>query len=1000
MKVIVRSIRHSNLYIKLSFIAILTLTLAFFALSSLSSSASSSPSSSSSAIQHQAAPGKLKFHHHAASSLHHPHPSRFTFLSSIFTWVFSSSKKTKFKGKHDQLALDRPLPPVAKTVPFSYTVQNTTIVDEFAWLKSKQDHAAVMDYVKAENDYMDAVMKPYSHIQKAYYDSLVLHSASSTIPSASPKLSSSSCGSYLPPSITSFWEQGPFIYWIDYPEGNYDISPDHSDLEIKRSRRTPDGGSSLPVYKRRRLPNGADLCTCAGDEEYQSVVAGRKETRTTRNHVAKRARRSRRRSDGESILEFRNEGSKLEREPAFEEVEGDKEAEEGDEPFSEDTIVVDHSEETILSISKLLTRLNIPLESPHFQIGVFEVNPIADHLVAVSFDLKGDEMYRLLVVDVSAFLEGLKVIEVANGTYYSTRWVSEKVKGNKGKKSWRHWVYYNVVDNVYGIPRIIEREGKREVVYTESDISFTTEVDSSHDGQLVYIRILGQETSETLLVSSSHLPHTPPLKTLGRIQTKMYDIASYNSSVHLVRINDHANLDYRVLRLSCVASFSPSYPCPYTLDSLHGAAEIVPHVPGRLIERIEAFVSGFAVIWYRLGAVRRAAIITVWGQPKGMTDIFSPPPSNVFAVFPGTLDDMENRLFRSHGSRCIIYTNSSFLTPPSVYGYHVDTGRTIAIQRQIPSALFGSNEYEERLEWIESVNGTATTLIPVTLLVPRNLPESSPMPFFLRSYGAYGGFQDPSYNTLLFPLLASGIAYAVCHPRGDADNGIGWYLDGKYENKRHTMDDSLACVGAVERLSRGGGVVLLGRSAGGLVAGTAVKWGLFGRYGKGKVKGDARNLEGGRVRGVVAQVPFVDPVGDMIDPLVPWTAFEWYEWGNPLTTPSHLTSMLQYSPYHTLSKSFIPPNVFISSGLNDPRVPFYEPLKFAAKIRSLRSSDPVCGGDRENGLWGAPGGCVDPIVLMRVTGQGHASEGDSNHLQQVAEMYAFVAVTLGVEFGG
>ncbi|KAJ3204067.1 hypothetical protein HDU67_009801, partial [Dinochytrium kinnereticum] len=663
-----------------------------------------------------------------------------------------------------------------------------------------------------ENAYMDEKMKPHRHIHDRFVTRLKhwsssAQTASLPLPPSPPhhhhhhsnknnNNNNSTAHARSPCQIISgdaeFWESGSHLYWIDYHASP--PSTPHPLLD------------TLPIYKRLKLPPDFDPCSCT----------------TTTTTPADNASSS---------------PSQPHTPPA--------------------------SEQVVLDVSTV-----IPPNATYFAIGAFEVSSRDEDLVAVSWDLDGSERFWLHVLDLRD--PGRAPLLVDREAYYSVRWAAE-VEESEGRRGlWgggeteqRHWLYFNVVDREYGIPRIVRRACVRgcstahclpalfsespslakesEIVYIEKDISMTTELESSTDGSFLFLKVVGQVTSEYLLLSSPTTGiHSPPQPLhLSRTPGKMYDIHPSSPTRFHIRINDGDHYNYRVILLDCL----------FGADCVLQPKEVVvvvPHSPDRFIEKIEV-LGEVVIVWGWVRGLRRVFKTSLVGGGDGdgaLLDILQDPPS-LYAIHPSTLNDMDARLHRRPASSCLIYTNSSYLTPPAVYGHDLKTNHTTLLRiSSLPQPP--KDTYTESLRWVESTH-TPNTFIPLSILHPTNPTTPTPTPFLLRSYGAYGGFQPPLYTPSLFPLLESNIAYAVCHPRGDGDNGARWYADGKFERKVNTFLDTRDCVEEVRRLGFGAPVAVWGRSAGGLVAGVAV------------------NEWGGLVKAVVAQVPFVDPVGDLVD---------------------------------------------------------------------------------------------------------------------------------------
>ncbi len=252
--------------------------------------------------------------------------------------------------------------------------------------------------------------------------------------------------------------------------------------------------------------------------------------------------------------------------------------------------------------------------------------------------------------------------------------------------------------------------------------------------------------------------------------------------------------------------------------------------------------------------------------------------------------------------------------------------------------------------------------MPVSIVYPKDFPRDGSGKLYLYAYGAYGYAIPPGFSTSRMSFLDRGMAFAIAHIRGGDDLGQQWYLDGKLDKRENTFNDFVdVAKGLIEHgYTHKGGIAIAGRSAGGELMGAVVNsdpelWGA-----------------------VVADVPFVDVLNTMLDESLPLTPGEWPEWGNPVEDPTAFELIRSYSPYDNVTPQAYPP-MFISGGLNDPRVTYWEPAKWAAKLRATKTDDNV-------------------LVLKTNMGAGHGGKsGRWESLKEAADEMAFVLWQLGVE---
>ncbi|KAJ3081082.1 hypothetical protein HK102_002592 [Quaeritorhiza haematococci] len=905
----------------------------------------------------------------------------------------SASTKRKFNPRrtlHSRAASNKslqarsslPVPPVAKKFSTSTVVQGTAIPDEYAWLRNIKTDPDVQRYIDAENEYTNAMLEETKPLQKQIIDELGEWEGKLGEDETVPEYADD-CGK-LEPGISSFWEEGHYFYWIRYDENLIH-----------------------PIYMRRKIHlSGAPQCRCR-------VPSG-------------------------------------------------------------------SSDEVVLDVNQI-----VPQTAPYLTMGVFEVNPHDETLLAYSIDLKGDEKYTLYFRNITTGVQ-LGPPQAISDTYYSARWS----KGN--------WIYYNVVDPKWGVPRFVYRycavgcgqapqsmsdaanessggannsvgrsngisermqkaefvrQPGEELVYFEDDISLTVEVSSTNDGSFLLIKASGQTTSEVLISRGATADDTIFKPLLTRVSNVQYDV-EHRDGYFFIRSNARGAYNFFVAKVPAAMLMANDRE-PLSVNNIVPGGDvlsIIPHSPSRFVERIEVFVNHL-VVWVWIGGSRQMMVVPLAIVDGGDGGASLPSQSymvpfggldhlkDVYAVFPATLTAMESRLYRRYNTPCLSFSDSSFVRPLTYYNHDMNQRQTYRVGGQRLKDVDASAYKEERL-WAPSyspLNDAAETLetpvrVPISVVYKTDpdsvsspgetaatgkAPLASPRPLLMIAYGAYGSFYDTTFSVEIFPLLERGFVYALCHPRGDKELGSPWYTEGKYEKKENTIWDVRDCMrylveaGYTER----GQIAVIGRSAGGLVAGSVIN-----NYGwvagtsstsattRDTTVTDSNNstnvapanivpttIEDNYASVVIADVPFIDPILDMSDPSVPWVAFEYFEWGDPTKDINIFQTMLRYSPYHNIGREGGDmPSVMVIGGLADPRVPFWEPAKFAAKLREFKRNAP---GRRvgERVLLRGGGGVVGTPLLLRITDEGHyASSTGGQRFQQLAERYAFIIEELDV----
>ncbi len=307
----------------------------------------------------------------------------------------------------------------------------------------------------------------------------------------------------------------------------------------------------------------------------------------------------------------------------------------------------------------------------------------------------------------------------------------------------------------------------------------------------------------------------------------------------------------------------------------------------------------------------------------------------------------------------------SMVTPGTVFDYDVKTGKLTTLKTQeIPSGYDPSLYTTERLT-IQARDGA---MVPVSIVMRKDRAEilkkagiEGPGPLHLYAYGAYGYAIPPGFSTTRLSLVDRGFAYAIAHIRGGDDLGRRWYLQGKLFERTNTFNDFVDV---------GRGLIAKGYTAQGKVTASGGSAG-------GELMGAVINQDPAQYGAVVAHVPFVDVVGTMLNEKLPLTPGEWQEWGNPIQDKAAFAYMLSYSPYDQVVAKAYPP-MLVTAGLNDPRVTYWEPAKWVAKLRELKTDD--------------------NLLLMKTNmGAGHGGQsGRWNSLKETAEEYAFILWQMGM----
>ena len=504
-----------------------------------------------------------------------------------------------------------------------------------------------------------------------------------------------------------------------------------------------------------------------------------------------------------------------------------------------------------------------------------KVSHSPDHrLLAFAVDDKGSEFYTTHIIDCVTGAE----VDTINDTYGDFVW------GEDSKSLF--WVARD--ENARPVSVFCRRlgPGTDELVYREADPGFFIGVQKSQSGRFIFVTANDHTTTEWRYLRTDSEDHALTL-IAEREAGVDYAVVDFDDRFW-IRTNRNGAVDFALV--------SAPHDTP---DEENWRIEI-PHRPGVLILDVEPFAD-FIVRMERENGLPR---IVVRERGTGAEHAIE-------------FDEAAYSLGMSNGylwqSPWLRFDYSSPTTPATVFDYNMQTHeRILRKTQQVPSGHTPSDYIVERID-APAEDGA---LVPVTLLRHRNTPLNGTAPVLLYGYGSYGITIPADFRTGRLSLVDRGFIYAVADVRGSMAKGYQWYLDGKLEKKTNTFSDFVSAGQHLVSLgyTRRGNIVAMGGSAGGLLMGVAV------------------NLDPTLFGGIIAAVPFVDVLNTMSDETLPLTPPEWPEWGNPLIDGDAYDRILAYSPYDQVMLRAYPP-MLITGGLTDPRVTYWEPAKWAARLR-------------------------------------------------------------------
>ena len=554
----------------------------------------------------------------------------------------------------------------------------------------------------------------------------------------------------------------------------------------------------------------------------------------------------------------------------------------------------------------------------YFRLGSLSVNN-GGSLLVYSTDTDGSERYRMVAKDLNT---GEMLADEIEGTIGNAVWAADDASFfyTVVDENWRPW---QVRRHVLG-----EAVDGDAVVYEETDPGFFVGLSITTSREYVIVGAGDHITSEVRLVRAAEPEGTLALVSARRTGHE-YSV-DHQGDRFVIRTNDtHKNT-----RLTTAPASDPS----------EGSwASLVDASDDHYITGFKAF-RDFIAVEERIEGLDHIRLIDGDGE-----SFYIPFPESTYAVGVETNLEFQTDTLR------LEYT--SMVTPSTVFDYHVDTNELeVRKVQQIPSGYEAGDYVTERMMAVARDGAQ----VPVSVVRRRDTAVDGNAPMCLYGYGAYGHAVPPSFSTTRLSLLDRGFIFAIAHIRGGDDLGYHWYEAGKLDRRTNTFNDFVDVARYLVQTGYGaeGRIAIAGGSAGGQLMGAAVN--------------QAPELWGA----VAAHVPFVDALNTMLDDSLPLTPIEWPEWGNPIEDREVFEYIRSYSPYDQLEEREYPP-ILVTAGLNDPRVTYWEPAKYVAKLRTLKRDD-------------------NSLLLKTNMGAGHGGKsGRYDRLYEVAEEYAFILVNMG-----
>ena len=557
---------------------------------------------------------------------------------------------------------------------------------------------------------------------------------------------------------------------------------------------------------------------------------------------------------------------------------------------------------------------------PYFRLG--GIDHSTDHgKLLWAFDDKGSEFYTLRVRDLGSGADSSDVVPDTGG-------------GGVWDASSNGFFYTRLDPNHRPSKTFYHRLGEPaasdRLVYEETDPGFFMDVGGTRSNEWILIGINDHETSEYRILSTADLEAEPKL-VAARETGLQYDLEE-GGDIFFILTNADGAKDFKIMTAPAGDPVRANW------------QELVAHEPGRLILSVVGFKDHMARLERKDGLPR----IVIRDRASGEEHFIAFDEEAYSLGLSGSYE---------YDTETVRFSYSSMTTPAQLYDYNMRTrSRTLLKTQEVPSG-HDPERYVTRRLMAPAPDGE---LVPVSLLYRKDTPLDGTAPCLLYGYGSYGIAIPASFNTNCLSLVDRGFVYAIAHIRGGKDKGYAWYDDGKREHKQNTFTDFIAVARylVAEKFTAHDRIVAQGGSAGGMLMGAVA------------------NMAPKAFGAIIAEVPFVDVLTTMLDDTLPLTPPEWPEWGNPIASEKDYRTIAAYSPYDNVAALDYPP-ILAQAGLTDPRVTYWEPAKWVARLRECKAGE-------------------NPVLFKINMDAGHAgASGRFSRLEEVAYTYTFALKVTG-----
>jgi oligopeptidase B len=550
------------------------------------------------------------------------------------------------------------------------------------------------------------------------------------------------------------------------------------------------------------------------------------------------------------------------------------------------------------------------------QLGGFSISP--DHqLLAYSIDHKGDERFEIKILNLETreYLSD-KIADIIGEIVWH-----EKINGFfyiPTNEKWRH-------DKIM-FHKLSDDSKNDKLIYHEKDQTFNVGISKSSSKKFIFLGVSGHDSNEVHYIKMDDESFTSILIEPRKDKIE-YDV-DHGEDGFYIHVNDIS----RNFRLVKAAPENP------------GSKFWKPFIDANndYLNSVD-ITRDYLILNYKQNGLSLIKIIRLKDNKTQIIKF----PDNSYSAGSSSTNYIENDIRVGY---------SSLKRPSTTYQYDFDKDSLAILKEQIIPSGFNPDEYEVERIWAEN-DGVK---VPISLLYKKSLfKKDGTSPLYLHGYGSYGIGMSAGFRTNIFSLVNRGVSFAIAHVRGGDDLGFDWYESAKFLNKKKTFDDFAACTNYLidQSYTNKGNIIIMGGSAGGLLVGNAIN--------------DNPDL----YKAAIAHVPFVDLISTMLDETLPLTPGEYKEWGNP-KEKEYFDYMKSYSPYDNVKKQNYP-TLFVTAGLSDPRVGYFEGAKWVARLRENNTGP-------------------NKIYLKTNMDFGHSgASGRFDYLKEVADDYIFILYNFG-----